>query len=216
MGRDEEADDEEEKEPSDEQAHLASQTTSTRETTGDDEEKGFSDEQVYLARFVPQAKRGKTVRSIWTSAHRQRRWAGDDEDGRQQKGRVRLSEAVGDEQETRLASPLDLRTFSDRPLSLALATLTDFITLPSLLTRLFLSQRLAHFVSVVSHLHRLPLIVDDDVLRYIPRTVIARLAWYIPHQSRLLLVTHSFAQSHSSFLSSPIFIVSRSSSTTTC
>ncbi|OBZ69642.1 hypothetical protein A0H81_10345 [Grifola frondosa] len=82
---------------------LASQTTSTRETTGDDEEKGFSDEQVYLARFVPQAKRGKTVRSIWTSAHRQRRWAGDDEDGRQQKGRVRLSEAVGDEQETRLA-----------------------------------------------------------------------------------------------------------------
>ncbi|OBZ69751.1 hypothetical protein A0H81_10356 [Grifola frondosa] len=77
-------------------------------------------------------------------------------------------------------------------------------------------RSVALFVSVVSHLHRLPLIVDDDVLRYIPRTVIARLAWYIPHQSRLLLVTHSFAQSHSSFLSSPIFIVSRSSSTTTC
>ncbi|OBZ69942.1 hypothetical protein A0H81_10366 [Grifola frondosa] len=102
------------------------------------------------------------------------------------------------------SSPLDLRTFSDRPLSLALTTLTDFITLPSLLTRLFLSQRLAHFVSVVSHLHRFPLIVDDDVLRSIPR------------QSRLLLVTHSLAQSHSSFLLSSIFIVSRPSSLTMC
>ncbi|OBZ69946.1 hypothetical protein A0H81_10362 [Grifola frondosa] len=43
------------------------ETTSTRGTTGDDEEKGFSDEQVYLARFVPQAKRAKTVRGMYLS-----------------------------------------------------------------------------------------------------------------------------------------------------